>query len=129
MFKPILTPRDIAERYHRFLPEEIRSYLKGRGVPATLIDRQLLGWEGKRITIPIVAPLPGEVLSFRYARPDALLSGAPVMESDVDAKPELYGWETLARQPHRAVICEGELERLALEARGFPAVTSTAGAG
>jgi DNA primase len=127
MLKPILTPRDIAERYHRFLPEEVRSYLKGRGIPATLIDRQLLGWDGKRITIPILGRTGGEVLGFRYARPDALLAAAPEMESDADATPELYGWETLARQPHRVVICEGELERLALEARGFPAVTSTVG--
>jgi DNA primase len=128
MFKPILTPRDIAERYHRFLPEEIRSYLKGRGIPATLIDRQLLGWDGKRIRIPIFGRTPGEVLGFRYAKPPALLFGAPEMESDEKLGPELYGWETLARQPHRVVICEGEFDRLVLEARGFPAVCSAAGA-
>lgn len=127
MFKPILTPRDIAERYHRFLPEEVRSYLKGRGIPATLIDRQLLGWDGKRITIPIFGRVGGEVLGFRYAKPDPLFSTAPEMQSDAGAQPQLYGWETLARQPHRILICEGELERLALEARGFPAVNSTAG--
>jgi DNA primase len=128
MFKPIVTPRDIAERYHRFLPEEVRSYLKGRGVPATVIDRQLLGWDGKRITIPIFRRTPGEVLGFRYAKPPALLFGAPDMESDEKLGPELYGWETLARQPHRVVICETELDRLVLEARGFPAVCSAAGA-
>jgi DNA primase len=129
MLKPILTPRDIAERYHRFLPEEVRSYLKGRGIPATVIDRQLLGWDGKRITIPVFSRTQGEVLGFRYANPPALFLGAPEMESDGKLGPELYGWETLARQPHRVVICEGELDRLVLEARGFPAVTSTAGAG
>src|SRR5258708_3841865 len=31
MFKPILTPRDIADRYHPFLPDAGPSYLKGRG--------------------------------------------------------------------------------------------------
>jgi DNA primase len=50
------------------------------------------------------------------------------MESDGNVTPELYGWETLARTPHRVVICEGEFDRLVLEARGFEAVTSTAGA-
>lgn len=128
MFKPILTPRDIAERYHRCLPEEVRSYLKGRGIPATVIGRQLLGWDGKRITIPVFGREGGEVLGFHYAKPPAFLFGNPEMESDKKLAPEIYGWETLARQPHRVVVCEGELDRLVLEARGFPAVTLVAGA-
>jgi DNA primase len=128
MFKPILTPRDIAERYHRCLPEEVRSYLKSRGIPATVIDRQLLGWDSTRITIPIFGREGGEVLRFRYAKPPAFLFGNLEMESDKKLAPELYGWETLARQPHRVVICDGEFDRLVLEARGFPAVCSTAGA-
>ena len=126
MFKPLLTPRAIAERYHRCLPEHIRHYLKGRGIPATIIDRQLLGWNGQRITIPVFGRA-GEVLSFRYAKSPDDLSDSSEIISDDGAKPELYGWETLARVPYRVVICEGEFERLMLEARGFPAVTSTAG--
>jgi hypothetical protein len=129
MFKPIFTARDIAERFHRCLPEEVRSYLKGRGIPSTIIDCRLLGWDGKRITIPIFGHAPREVVGFRYAKPPALFLGNPEMESDKNATPELYGWETLARIPHRVVICEGELDRLVLEARGYPAVTSTAGVG
>ncbi len=126
MFKPILTPRQIAERYHGCLPEHIRHYLKGRGIPATIIDRQLLGWNGERITIPIFGRA-GEVLRFRFAKSPEDLSDSPDVISDHEAKPELYGWETLARLPYRVVICEGEFERLVLEARGFPAVTSTGG--
>ncbi|HEX3533482.1 MAG TPA: CHC2 zinc finger domain-containing protein [Gemmatimonadaceae bacterium] len=129
MFKPNITPRDIAERYHRFLPEEIRSYVKGRGIPSTIIDCRLLGWDGSRITIPIFGHAPREVVGFRYAKPPALLFGSPEMASEENARPELYGWETLARTPHRVVVCEGEFDRLVLEARGYPAVTSTAGAG
>jgi DNA primase len=129
MFQPILTPRDIAERYHRCLPEEVRSYLKGRGIPATFIDRQLLGWDGKRITIPVYGRQPGEVLGFRYAKPPDLLDGPPEMESDEKLGPELYGWDTLEREPYRVVICENEFDRLVLEARGFPAVSSTLTAG
>lgn len=128
MLKPILTLRDVAERYHRFLPDEIRQYLKDRGIPATLIDRQLLGWNGERITIPVFGRSSGEVLGLRYAKSRDDVSRSPEMTSDEGARPELYGWETLARVPHRVVICEGEFERLVLEARGFPAVTSTAGA-
>src|SRR5207253_3596429 len=84
-------------------------------------------WDGKRITIPIFGREGAEVLGLRYAKPPTFLLGYPEMEQD-KLTPELYGWETLARQPHRVVICEGEFDRLVLEARGFPAVTSTAGA-
>src|SRR4051812_24356631 len=127
MFKSILTPRDIAERYHRFMPDEVRQFLKGRGIAATLIDRQILGWDGKRMTIPIFGDTTREVLGFRYATmpKDALDSSEVVW--DRDGKPDLYGRETLARKPHRVVICEGEFDRLLLESRGFPAVTSTGG--
>ena len=128
MLKPIITPRDIAERYHRFLPDGVRQYLKDRGIPATLIGRQLLGWDGRRLTIPIFGRTTSDVRGFRYAKLSADGSSGPEISSDTGATPELYGRETLARAPHRVVICEGELERLVLEARGFPAVTSTAGA-
>jgi hypothetical protein len=40
---------------------------------------------------------------------------------------DLYG-EVLRLQPKRVVICEGEFDRLVLEANGFEAVTSTGGA-
>src|SRR5207253_7545332 len=83
-------------------------------------------WDGKRITIPIFGREGAEVLGLRYAKPPTFLLGYPEMEQD-KLTPELYGWETLARQPHRVVICEGEFDRLVLEARGFPAVASTAG--
>jgi hypothetical protein len=128
MLQPILTPRDIAERYNRFMPDEVRQFLKGRGIPATVIERQLLGWDGKRITIPVFGENMREVLGFRYAT----LPNDPWDEpevSDDGAEPLLYGQETLARKPHRIVICEGEFDRLLLESRGFPAVTSTGGAG
>ena len=42
---------------------------------------------------------------------------------------ELYGWDTLQRRPSFVIVCEGEYDRLVLEARGFPAVTGTGGAG
>ncbi|HUP24340.1 MAG TPA: CHC2 zinc finger domain-containing protein, partial [Thermoanaerobaculia bacterium] len=42
---------------------------------------------------------------------------------------ELYGWESLRKQPAFVIVCEGEYDRLVLEAHGFPAVTGTSGAG
>lgn len=128
MFTLINWPRVRAERYHRFLPEDIRSYLKGRGIPATVIEQKLLGWDGKRITIPIFGARTSEVLGFRYATPPEDKNENPAIVSDEGAKPELYGWETLAKNPRRLVICDNEFDRLVLEAIGIPAVTSNGGA-
>ncbi len=119
--------REIAERYHRALPDEIRTYLKDRGIPATVIERQLLGWSGQRITIPIFGR-EREVLGFQYAKVPDDTSDSPAMLEDFRSGTELYGWETLMRSPQRVVICDGEFDRLVLEANGFPAVTSTGGA-
>lgn len=126
MFK-INWQRVSAEKFHRFLPDDVRDYLKGRGIPATLIETKLIGWNGEAISIPIFGREPGEILGFRYAKSPIDLGDSPAMLSDLE-KPEVYGWETLTKKPRRIVICEGEFDRLILEANGFPAVTSTAGA-
>ena len=127
MFK-INWQRVRAEKFHRFLPDDVRDSLKGRGIPATLIERKLLGWDGQRITIPIFGREPEEILGFSYATIPADPSGRPETVAEPGAKPELYGWETLAQKPRRVVISEHEFDRLVLEAHGFAAVTSTAGA-
>jgi DNA primase len=129
MLKPILTPRDIAERYNRFMPDEVRQFLKDRGIAATVIDRELLGFDGKRIVIPLFGETTRDVIGFRYAAIPKDPWDEPIITSDGDSEPLLYGRETLVRKPHRVVICEGELDRLVLESRGFPAVASTGGAG
>ncbi len=121
------TRRELAKRHHDALPDYVRSYLKGRGIPATMIEDKLLGWTGKRITIPIF-DAKREVISFRYAKGPQDATDGPKMLSDLGADVELYGWETLAKKPRRVVISEGEFDRLVLEAKGFPAVTSTGGA-
>src|ERR1700687_779771 len=64
MLNPI-NQRDVALKYHRLMREEIRRYLNGRGIPDAIIKRQLLGWNGSRITIPIFGR-DGEVLFFRF---------------------------------------------------------------
>lgn len=115
--------REIAERYHRALPDEIRTYLKGRGIPATIIERELLGWDDARITIPI-RDAKGEVLGFRYARisePD----NAVEMQSDLSLGTTLYGWDRLVRAPRTVILTDSEFDRLFLEGRGYGAVAST----
>ena len=127
MFK-INWQRVRAEKFHSFLPDNVRDYLKGRGIPSTLIETKLIGWNGERITIPLFGRKPSEILGLRYANLPEDMSGSPEMLSELGAKPELYGWETLAQKPRRVVICEGEFDRLTLEAQGFAAVASTTGA-
>jgi hypothetical protein len=120
------TKRDRALFYHRQMPERIRRYLNGRGVPDGIINAKVLGWNGSRITIPLFSR-DGEVLFFRFAKSPDDQSEAPKMLSEIGSGVELYGWETLVRKPYRVVICEGEFDRLVLEANGILAVTSTAG--
>jgi DNA primase len=127
MLNPI-NQRDIALKYHRLMREEIRRYLNGRGIPDAIIKRQLLGWNGSRITIPIFGR-NGEVLFFRFAKSPLDRSESPKMLSTLGSGVELYGWERLVQNPNHVVICEGEFDRLVLEANDIPAVTSTAGAG
>ncbi|HXA18942.1 MAG TPA: CHC2 zinc finger domain-containing protein [Thermoanaerobaculia bacterium] len=127
MLNIINWPRVRAEKFHNFLPEEIRSYLKGRGIPATIIERHLLGWNGERITIPIFGP-NRQVLGFRYAKSPTDISDSPEVISDPKLGAQLYGAEALARKPYRVVICDGEFNRLVLETNDFTAVTSTSGA-
>jgi CHC2 zinc finger/Toprim-like len=118
----------LAARYHRALPERIREYLHARGIPDEVIDRRVLGWSGVRITIPVFN-CRGICAAFRFAKDPADTSDAPKMVSTRGSTVELYGWEVLRLKPKRVIVCEGEFDRLVLEADGFDAVTSTGGAG
>jgi hypothetical protein len=122
------TLQDRALAYHQALPQRIRSYLKQRGIPDLLIDLHLLGWNGQRITIPICNS-DGELVFFKLAKDPADKGPSPKMLAPRGAHVELYGWEEVWRRPSSLVICEGEFDRLVLQAQGFPAVTSTGGAG
>jgi DNA primase len=119
--------REIAARYHRNLPDEIRAYLKGRGIPATLIEDQRLGWNGERIVFPVMGA-DREVLGFRYAKMAEVPDDRPQVISDIQLGTELYGLDRLVARPRRVVICDGEFDRLVLEANYIAAVTSTGGA-
>jgi DNA primase len=119
---------ELAEQYHASLPPKIRTYLNARGIPDDMIDRHLLGWSGWRITIPI-ADRDGTITFFKYAKDPDDQGFSPKMLASRGARLELYGWETLLAKPTQIIICEGEFDRLVLEARGFHAVTSTGGAG
>src|SRR5712692_1180250 len=120
---------DPATEYHAALPGRIRQYLnQQRGIPDLLIDAHQLGWDGRRITIPIFNR-EGDLAFFKLARdPDDKIRG-PKMLTTPGACAEVYGWDTVLKKPSQIIICEGEFDRLVLEARGFFAATSTGGAG
>lgn len=117
----------LAAEYHRALPERIREYLHRRGIADEIIDRHFLGWNGSRIAIPVFNR-KGICAFFRLAKDRDDQSDGPKMLSSRGSHVDLYGWEVLRLQPKRVIICEGEFDRLVLEANGFKAVTSTGGA-
>jgi DNA primase len=118
----------LAAKFHRALPDRIREYLHARGISDEIIDRRLLGWNGWRIMIPVFNR-NGVCAFFRLAKDPDDTSDAPKMLSLRGSQVDLYGWEVLRLNPKRIIICEGEFDRLVLEANGFEAITSTGGAG
>jgi DNA primase len=118
-----------AKLYHEALPGHIRRYLNARGIPDPVIERAQLGWNGNRITIPVYERDDRLVL-YKLGKAPAGPTDSPKMLYDPPGvTAELYGWDTIRRNPSFIVVCEGEYDRLVLEARGFPAVTGTGGAG
>ena len=126
-----MTPRsrllDVAIKYHDALPNRVRQYLNDRGIPDHIIDAHLLGWNGWRITVP-VPDRKGRIVFFKLAKDPDDQGLGPKMLTSPGGTVELYGWEHLVALPERVIVCEGEFDRLVLEAQGFPAITSTAGA-
>lgn len=119
---------DLATNYHRGLPHRIRRYLNARGITDVLIDFHLLGWNGGRITIPVL-DREGQLVFFKLAKDPEDKSDAPKMLAWPAHPVELYGWDHVLAGPRQLILCEGEFDRLVLEAQGFYAVTSTGGAG
>src|ERR1051325_6306444 len=118
---------DVALQYHDALPKRIRHYLNSRGIPDHIINSSILGWDGWRITIPIYNQ-EGEVIFFKLAKNPQDKRPSPKMLTSLGAGVELYGWDRVLEKPTQIIICEGEFDRLVLEAQGFAAVTSTGGA-
>jgi DNA primase len=119
----------LVRQYHESLPEHIREYLRlERGISDAVVDLALLGWDGRRITIPIFNR-DGISTFFKLAKAPDDTSNTPKMLAPPGTHAELYGWERLQPAPPEITICEGEFDRLVLESHGFRTVTSTGGTG
>src|SRR2546427_480210 len=118
----------LAHEYHRNLSPHVREYLQqARGISPEVIDLHLLGWNGSRIAIPIF-DRASQFAFFKLAKGPNDQTASPKMLATPGAHAELYDWQRVLAKPEQIIICEGEFDRLALESRGFAAVTSTGGA-
>lgn len=125
--KPKLTlSMDTIATWHDTMPQQRRAYWRQRGLTEASIDRFLLGWDGKRYTIP------------------ALYRGIPFgvkrRQSDIDdgleakyvsitgSRVGIFNSDVLWTAQD-AIICEGEIDCMLLCQAGYNAVTSTGGAG
>ncbi len=104
----------------------IRTYLNSRGISDETIECHKISWDGTRIVIPIF-DVTGMWLFNKYRRDPELALG-PKYTYDSGSTMALYCHDLILRAP-RIVICEGEFDALLLQQMGFPAVTSTGGAG
>lgn len=121
-----LSPEEV-EKWHAALPSDLREWLlKERGLTEAIISEAKLGFDGKRLTIPIPDGEGGWLFAKCRALPGT--DTEPKYLYPKGAKAALYGTEYL-KDAEFVVVCEGELDALALRSRGIPAVTSTGGAG
>ena len=120
---------ELVETCHSALPTHIRQYLNARGVTDAIIDAHKLGWGkfyGKWwITIPI-KDIYGTFQFFKLRQDPNTGNDKITYPKGVEA--QIYGWETLTNLNNPLVICEGELDRLALLSKNIHAITSTHGA-
>ena len=93
----------LAQRWHNDLPVRIRKYLNDRGIPDEMIDLNLLGWNGWRITIPIFNR-EGELVFFKQARDPEDKNESPKMIAWPKGHLELYGWENLTSETARGSL-------------------------
>lgn len=117
----------LVQKCHDNLPENIRKYLNKRGIIDGVIDSYKLGYGtfyGKNyITIPV---MNDEGYKFFKLRQDPK-DGDSKITYPKGAEAQLFGM--YAPQEERQIICEGELDALALISEGCFALTSTHGAG
>ncbi len=127
-----LTPERI-ETWHNALPERIRAYLNGRGIPDPIIDEHKLGWGefyGRNWIVIPITDIDGKYALLKLRKdPEDTENTNKMMVYPKGAQHQIYGWEMTKDCATFLVLCEGEFDRLVLLANGIPAATSTGGCG
>ncbi len=118
---------------HTALPERIRAYLNGRGIPDPIINEHKLGWGefyGRKWIVIPVTDMEGKYALLKLRQdPEDAANPNKMMVYPKGAQHQIYGWEMLKGYAPLLVLCEGEFDRLVLLANGIPAATSTGGCG
>lgn len=127
--------KELVERLHQALPDNIRAYLNARGITDDLIAMFKLGWGAfygsNWITIPIPKKdSPDEYSMIKLRRDsDSPDNKQPKMKVwPMGATHELFPWSEL-QNTNQVVICEGEFDCMLLISKGIAAVTSSGGCG
>lgn len=119
----------LVEKHHQALPSHIREYLRKRGLTDAVIDTYKLGYgqfyRKQWITIP-VKDVYGNYAFFKLRQDPSM--GNDKITYPKGAEAQIYDWQTLDKPTEAIIICEGELDCLALASSGITAVTSTHGA-
>lgn len=140
---PTPLPLARAEMYNRFMREHVThrmSWYLQRGLTQETINRELLGHDGCRFTIPVYN-VRGELVTIRFRRDDMKM---PEWWDEDDGKrthnPKysglkgrnglyLYGAHWLSQKDSDfAIVTEGELDALLLRQQGLPGCSATNGA-
>lgn len=120
-----LTLESVAQ-WHETMPAVRRSYWHSRGLSDQTIDTHLLGWDGKRYTIPALYRFVPFGVKRRIAAD--LNDGNPAKYvSATGSRAGIFNADVLW-EADRVVICEGEIDCMLLNQFGFRAVSTTAGA-
>ena len=112
--------------WHDNMPANRREYWKSRGLFDQTINDFFLGWDGKRYTIPHLYRL----VPFGCKRRQSEINdGIEAKYTSVTgSRAGLFNADCLWNTD-KVVICEGEIDAMLLNQWGYPAVSSTAGAG
>lgn len=124
--KPKLTiPLEQCLDWNSNMPTNRRAYWHSRGLTDATIDEYILGWDGKRYTIPLLYRLIPFGVKRRQSDVDDGITAKYSMTTG--SRAGIFNADLLATADS-CIICEGEIDALLLTQLGYRAVTSTAGA-
>ena len=111
-----------------YFPPEIKQWLNGRTISDEVIEQANLSWKDNQLVIPIYDQ-SGKFLFNKYRKHPLEESDAPKYRYDKGGTSQLYNLHLFHSDFSKIIICEGELDVLALLSHNILAVSSTGGSG
>lgn len=112
--------------WHETMPDTRRAYWHGRGLEDHTINTYLLGWDGKRYTIPALYRFVPFGIKRRIAI-DINDGNDAKYVSVTGSRAGIFNADILW-EADSVIICEGEIDCMLLNQFGYRAVSTTAGA-